>query len=283
MVDYQRVVAALNRPARSLGVLPELAALRPRLTLHVYETLPSTNQHAWTVVEQGHGAGTVVIAAQQTAGRGQRGRTWVSPPGGLYLSLVLEPNLPVSDRLLLTLATAWGVKTSLANLGIPLQLKWPNDLVSEGDKVGGILVESRLGTSATETTAASIPCLKTVVVGLGLNWDNPLPAAAKSVRQLLPDPASAGLDSLEDLAAIAVRGLLQGYDYWQHRGTDALVRAYQQSLSHLGRSIIVDGHSGQVAGVSSTGELTVNMGGGDTDQKITRTFKPGEIRLGYNI
>ncbi len=87
-MEHRRIIEALNRPAVNLGVLPELAALRPQLTVHVFDTLASTNRSAWELVAQGLGAGTVVIARQQTAGRGQWGRTWVSAEGGLYLSLV---------------------------------------------------------------------------------------------------------------------------------------------------------------------------------------------------
>jgi biotin-[acetyl-CoA-carboxylase] ligase BirA-like protein len=172
MLDAQRLTRALAASPAELGLLPEVASLRPDFQLHLYEQLPSTNETAWQLIDQGGGAGTVVIAAAQTAGRGQWGRTWVSPPGGLYLSLVLEPELPLPESSLLTLTSAWGIATSLGNLGLPLQIKWPNDLVSQGRKIGGILTESRLAHSPTPGHA---PQLQQVVIGVGLNWDNPLP------------------------------------------------------------------------------------------------------------
>ncbi|MEO0377981.1 MAG: biotin--[acetyl-CoA-carboxylase] ligase, partial [Cyanobacteria bacterium P01_A01_bin.17] len=144
MIDYQCLNTALARSSSALGILPELAALRPDLQIHLYDQLPSTNQTAWQLIDQGYGAGTVVIAGEQTAGRGQWGRTWASPPGGLYLSLVLEPEMPLHHSNLLTLASAWGMAASLNNLAIPIQIKWTNDLISSASKVGGILTESRL-------------------------------------------------------------------------------------------------------------------------------------------
>ena len=278
-MEHWRIVEALNRPAKALGVLPELANLRPQFAITIFETLASTNQTAWDLVDQGASAGTVVIAQQQSAGRGQWGHTWMSAAGGLYLSLVLEPTLTIADANWLTLASAWGIATSLANLGIPIELKWPNDLVSQGRKVGGILTETRLAASDTSSTEAA-RAIQTVVIGIGINWLNPLPPKAVSLKQLLPDSPLEGLKGLEDLAAIALRGLLQGYQYWQYKGTPAMTLAYHRKLSNMGQIITVDGHLGKVLGVSSKGNLSVSLS--HKERKFTRSFQPGEITLGYN-
>ncbi|MEM6838422.1 MAG: biotin--[acetyl-CoA-carboxylase] ligase [Cyanobacteria bacterium P01_C01_bin.120] len=274
-MDYQNLINALSRAACQLGVLPELAALRPQFQIHLYDELSSTNQTAWQLVEQGKGAGTVVIARQQRAGKGQWGRTWISPPGGLYLSLVLAPALPLAQAQLLTLTSAWGIATSLKNLGVSIQIKWPNDLVSQGRKVGGILTESRM-IEQSETGAH----LQWVIIGVGLNWDNPLPQNACSVRQLLPDGSIASVNTLEDLAAIVLRGIWQGFHYWQQQGDQRFIDAYQQKLACRGKKISVSGHPAVVEGVSINGDLLVNLSrdGGN----LIRLLKPGEIRLGYN-
>lgn len=97
--------------------------------------------------------GTVLVSTRQRAGQGQHGRVWHSEPGGLYLSVWLgSPPLHYS-LLELTLALGWGIAGRLRqNLGIPLRLKWPNDLVVVDEqrpdsllKLGGILVQSRFG------------------------------------------------------------------------------------------------------------------------------------------
>ncbi|RZM74683.1 biotin--[acetyl-CoA-carboxylase] ligase [Leptolyngbya iicbica] len=277
MLDAQRITQALTGSAAELGLQAEVASLRPDFQLHLYEQLPSTNETAWQLIDQGSGAGTVVIAARQTAGRGQWGRTWVSPPGGLYLSLVLEPELPLPQSFLLTLTSAWGIATSLTNLGAPIQIKWPNDLVSQQRKVGGILTESRLVKSPT---AGDAPQLQQVVVGVGLNWDNPLPDNAISVRELWPEPSVPRVKTLEALAAIALRGILQGLYYWQQQGNAAFVNAYTQKLAHQGKTVTVDGHTARVEGVSLQGELIVSVQ--HEGKNFVRSLKPGEIRLGYN-
>lgn len=273
-----RVIEALKRSPQALGVLPELVALRPTFDIHVYESLASTNQEAWHFVDQGAGAGTVVIAQSQTAGRGQWGRTWASEPGGLYLSLVLEPELAIADAALLTLMSTWGVVTALERLGAKLQIKWPNDLIYHGQKVGGILTESRIGPALS--CKPSELRLRHAVVGIGLNWDNPLPANAVSLRQLLPDHEVAPVKDLADLAAIALRGIHQGYHYYQQRGRTAFLVAYQHKLSHLGKSIVVNGHTAVVKGVSNSGDLVIEIH--KNGQKTIQSLKPGEISLGYN-
>lgn len=280
-MQYPRLLEALDQPAHALGVLPDLASLRPQFHIHLYEVLASTNDTAWQLINDGEGsAGTVVIAQQQKAGRGQWGRTWVSAQGGLYLSLVLEPELTIAQSTLLTLASAWGVATSLSNLGMPLQVKWPNDLVHSDRKVGGILAESRISPLSAQGKSANSQ-IRWSVVGIGLNWDNPLPEGAVSLRQLLPDDSSIGLKSLEDLAAIVLRGLLQGYYYWQQQGDLAFINAYQQRLACLGKKVNVDGHSSLVEGVTATGNLVISKP--QVGFEVKQSFKPGEISLGYNV
>ena len=277
IVQYHRLVSALARPASELGSLPEFASLRPQLQLHLYDELPSTNATTWQLVDQGAGAGTVVIARQQTAGKGQWGRSWASPVGGLYLSLVLEPDMALAHKHLLTLTSAWGVAVSLENLGISLQIKWPNDLVSQGRKVGGILTESRIRAA---TSAIATPHIHQAVVGLGLNWDNPVPPTALSVRQLLPDWSASPVKTLEDLAAIALRGILQGYYYRQQYGDRAFVEAYQQRMAYRGKNVSLGGHPAVIEGVSLTGDLVTRST--QAGQEFAQSLKPGEISLGYN-
>jgi BirA family biotin operon repressor/biotin-[acetyl-CoA-carboxylase] ligase len=277
-ISREKIHQVLQGSSEALGVLPELAAVRPRFSLHVYNTLPSTNREAWHLIDGGHGAGTVVIAEQQTAGRGQRGRQWVSEPGGLYLSLVLEPDCAIADAALITCASAWGVAIALENLGIPLQLKWPNDFVSHGRKVGGILTESRLGRSSG---APQDRVLRQVVVGIGLNWQNPLPENGQSLYALLPDPVQTSLKSLEALAAIALRGIIQGYQYWQWQGTRSLMTAYEQKLHNFGKPVTIDGHSAIVVGVSLQGELAISYPQAEFSR--FQYLKPGDKSLGYNV
>lgn len=97
--------------------------------IHIYDELASTNQTLWQLIHQGAKAGTVAIARQQSAGKGQRGHQWVSAIGGLYLSLALEPDLPVQQAPHLILSAVCGVALALRSCHVPVLIKWPNDLV----------------------------------------------------------------------------------------------------------------------------------------------------------
>ena len=138
-------------------------ALPEGFRLHRYETLGSTNDEAKALARAGAPEGTLVWAGEQTAGRGRRGRIWLSPPGNLYLSLVMRPAGAPSRAAQLGFVAALGLGDALAALAGPalhLRYKWPNDLLANGRKFAGILLESE--TSANDS-------VDFVVVGIGVN------------------------------------------------------------------------------------------------------------------
>jgi BirA family biotin operon repressor/biotin-[acetyl-CoA-carboxylase] ligase len=125
------------------------------------DQIPSTNAYALRLAEQGAPQETVIWARTQTAGRGQYNRQFACPPGGLYFSLIIQPDLPISRLSLVTLAAGVGCCCSLEQICsvVPL-LKWPNDLYIHGSKLGGIL---------TETLPFKKKQKATVIIGVGLN------------------------------------------------------------------------------------------------------------------
>lgn len=138
--------------------------------IHRLDIVGSTQDEAHRLAAAGTPAGTAVIAVRQTAGRGSRGRTWESPAGGLWLSMISRPAAGAGIELLSVragLATAAALE-SLRGLP-PVELKWPNDVLLEGRKVGGILCEARWQGDT----------LAWVAVGIGLNVQNQAPAAGR--------------------------------------------------------------------------------------------------------
>lgn len=253
---------------------PELGGLRPRFQVQWVAETGSTNQDLLAQMTTGAAAGTVLIAATQRSGRGQWGRQWQSAAGGLYLSLGLRPEMSVQRSLYLTLASAWGLATSLENLGIPAQVKWPNDLVVQGRKLGGILVETRV--QGDQVLVAT--------VGLGLNYANPVPPTGISLAQLLnlPDFPTHPLNSLEGVVAVALYGLMQGYHVWQRQGDQAFLALYQQRMTHLGQSVMVHHQTGTVVGLASSGNLSVRIASDGMNAPLEVEVQPGEVTLGYN-
>jgi BirA family biotin operon repressor/biotin-[acetyl-CoA-carboxylase] ligase len=133
--------------------------------LHWYATVGSTNDIATELASKGAPSGTVVAADTQTAGRGRLGRGWVSPAGrNLYFSVVLRPQMDIKDAPLITLMCAVEAAVAIKRVtDAEVGLKWPNDLQLHGKKLGGILVESRIGSKGLEF----------IIAGLGVNVNSP--------------------------------------------------------------------------------------------------------------
>ena len=108
-----------------------------------FEETDSTNTRAKALAEEGAPEGTLVVAEKQNAGKGRRGRGWSSPPGsGIWMSVILRPDMEPSRASMLTLVAALGVSEGISRVtGIMPGIKWPNDLVLSGKKICGILTE----------------------------------------------------------------------------------------------------------------------------------------------
>jgi len=172
------------------------------------ERIGSTNDEARRLARAGAAAGTVVWAKEQTAGRGRRGRLWVSPPGNLYLSLVARPGGRAAEAAQLGFVAALGLGdaiTELAGPALPLCYKWPNDVLVRGRKLAGILLES-------ETSDGG--AVDFVVIGIGVN----IVVRPENVEY----PATSLVD--EGVAAITPAALLHAfahhYDVWAARWRD---------------------------------------------------------------
>ncbi len=118
-----------------------LSYLDCNLPVYCHDSLPSTNDMAKELARQGTAQGTLVIAGTQTKGRGMRGRSFISPEGGLYMSLVVDGG-GILPGLLTTLAAVAAVRAVRETSGHVLGIKWVNDLLLEGKKAGGILTEA---------------------------------------------------------------------------------------------------------------------------------------------
>lgn len=242
----------------------------PEFSLHVFETLPSTNQKLWQLLKTGIDSPAVVITTEQTAGKGQWGRVWQSSPGGLYLSVSLTTNLTVSDSLPLTIASAWGIATALRQKQIPVVLKWPNDLILNGRKLGGILTETHIHNQK----------ITQVVIGVGINWSNAVPHSAINLQSFYQQQSSPEITSLEQLAAITLTGILSGNQTYLHEGLKELLPSYLELLINQGCSVTIDGLPGKVIGVSSNGQLRIRLHSPGATTEIL--CPPGTISLGYD-
>lgn len=132
-------------------------------TIIRFDSLPSTNTEAARQASKGAREGLCVVSREQTAGRGRRERTWVSPKdSGLYFSVVLRPQLEPREWPLITLAAAVAVRDALEEAcALQTDIKWPNDLLASGRKLCGILAETVEGGAG-----------RAVILGIGINLNN---------------------------------------------------------------------------------------------------------------
>ncbi len=153
----------MNGPALGAAITAALRTQRLGRPLTVRTRTVSTMDDARAAVRAGAGHGAVVLAEEQTGGRGRLGRPFVSPPGGLYMTVVLDPPAASAEAWRCGFAAALAARDALCAAGAPdVEFDWPNDLVVGPHKVGGILMELL----APEAAGAAGPVL---LLGVGLN------------------------------------------------------------------------------------------------------------------
>lgn len=213
-------------------------------------TTASTNDDVKALARAGAAEGTVVLASEQTGGRGRLGRAWSSPPGGVYLSVLMRPRLAVHESPPLALVCALGVALGAERLGVSPSLKWPNDVLLDGGKLAGVLLE----------VSAEADALEWVVAGVGVNVRPPAERAGGASYlgdKLAPTP------QLARVAAAVLDGMAEAYAAFSAGGFAAVREAYSARLAMIGDEVVVrDRNGAEVAagvarGVDEWGRLLV--------------------------
>jgi BirA family biotin operon repressor/biotin-[acetyl-CoA-carboxylase] ligase len=231
------------------------AASATRWRIERHETLPSTNDRAIAAAAAGEAPGLVVLAREQTAGRGRAGRPWVSRRGNLFCSVLL-PAGAVPPGGAASLLVGLAAHDALAGLVPPphaLRLKWPNDLLVGGAKLGGVLVES--GATAGGATW--------LVAGIGAN----LAAAPEGLgRPATSLAALGGAATPEEVAAALAAALAARLAGFAASGMPWLIEAWSARALPEGTAMTVEGGSGRLsgryAGLDGDGALLLATGEG---------------------
>ncbi|MEM6614007.1 MAG: biotin--[acetyl-CoA-carboxylase] ligase [Cyanobacteria bacterium P01_C01_bin.72] len=261
---YQKSWRSINQEREILAIdLPK------PISLSVFDSLPSSNTQLWQLLDSGAEFPLGAIALQQTAGKGQWGHTWVSNAGGLYLSVGLNLDLAMDHYPHLVMATVWGIATMLRQQQLPITIKWFNDLILEHRKLGGIKIETRNQNDR----------LSKAVVGVGINWRNNVPQTGINLQSYYQSANITGINSLEELTAIAASGILLGYRYYLAVGIDKLLSKYLEILGSLGKQVDLNGCLGEAVGVTTAGKLRVKLRSPGATTEIA--LSPGQISLGY--
>lgn len=233
------------------------------------ESVGSTNDEAARLARMGAKHGTIVIAERQKSGRGRDGRTWESPPGGLYMSAVLRPPMPVVDVPPMTLAIGIGLCDAVRTTGAPAVLKWPNDVLVADRKLAGVLVEAQSQGGKLES----------VIIGIGVNVDlsgGELPDAVAGTAITLAEAAGTTIDRhafLERMLAHVERWM----DRYVSNGLEAVIPAWQERMAvGLNARATVDGEpmTGCVTGLDVDGALLLR----DDDGNVHRV-RSGDVEV----
>jgi BirA family biotin operon repressor/biotin-[acetyl-CoA-carboxylase] ligase len=242
-------------PPLDVALLGEaLRDSRLGMPLIYFPSLDSTNSHAFELAREGAAEGTLIMTDDQTAGRGRIGRTWKSLPGQqLAFSLVLRPTFPAH---FLVMAAAVAVADAVSGVtGLPADIKWPNDVLVQGRKVCGILIETSEGFA---------------VLGIGINANGSLaddPELGARATTLAQERGA--VVSREALAAEVLRGLDRIYTALMSGGAAAqedLRDIWRARLVTLGRPVTLRQGEATVAGVAedvdADGALLLRLGSG---------------------
>ncbi len=206
-----------------------------------YPVLASTNDHAKELARRGAPEGTTILAEEQSGGRGRLGRSWHSPRGGLWFSVVLRPPLPSARAPeAVFVAGVAGVEALISHPGIQVGIKWPNDFVWHGRKLGGILTE----------VAGELDRINHLVVGMGLNvnldprdFPAQLRTGVTSVREIAGENVSRS-----ELLRRLLAALERWYLVWLEQGFAPVLAAWKRHNACLDRRLRVSTPEGELVG-----------------------------------
>ena len=256
---------------RGLSVPPRNEALEQRLAgawgpVFAYEQLGSTMEIAHELAAEGAPEGSLVFARRQEQGRGRLGRTWASPEGGAYFSLILRPLRSPGEAPQLALVAGLAAAEAVNKLtGLYPSIRWPNDLLLEGKKLAGILTESRNGA---------------VVLGIGINV-TPRPEDLPDTATSLAAAGRAGKEDASFCCRLTVEvchRLKARYEAWSEQGFAPIRDALRPWIGLFGHPVHItagsDYFEGTAQDVDERGRLVVRL-----DSGIQRAFEVGEVTL----
>jgi BirA family transcriptional regulator, biotin operon repressor / biotin---[acetyl-CoA-carboxylase] ligase len=232
------------------------------------DCVTTTMDEAFQLGLQGASEGTVICTESQTKGRGRLGRHWISPKHkGVYLSLILRPELPPAEVAILTLLAAVALSEAIGHVaGLIPQIKWPNDILLNQRKLAGILTELNAETDR----------VKFVVIGIGLNVNTP--------KHLLPDTAtSLKVETSRTFSRVRVmqdilRSLERWYGTLQKEGPAPILQQWRQRAITLGQRIHFSDPAGRIDGyafdLDNDGSLLIRTDSGEIIKKVS-----GDVRI----
>ncbi|GIW47668.1 MAG: biotin--[acetyl-CoA-carboxylase] ligase [Deltaproteobacteria bacterium] len=243
-------------------------------TIYSFTEVGSTNEVAFELARNGAPHGTVVIADSQTRGKGRLDRKWISPPGvNLYMSAVFRPEIPAREAPIITLVSSIAVLEAVKAEGVEGVIKWPNDVIVDGKKVAGVLMEMQPSGDNVDF----------IVMGIGVNINmtrQMMEAEMKEVAKIatsLKEVTGRDIDRVKFSA-----GLINLLELWYKRflkeGKNAIIREWMERWGAKNRRVEVSfngrGFTGVAIGVDENGYLIVRKDDGTVEKVIA-----GDVNL----
>jgi BirA family biotin operon repressor/biotin-[acetyl-CoA-carboxylase] ligase len=212
---------------------------------YYFDSIDSTQNQALKMSEDSSNDGTIIIAAKQTGGKGRLGRRWISPKGGIWFSIILQPKFDISITTLFPIASSLALSYAIEKtFKIKPELKWPNDLTIKGKKVAGMLVDVSLESNKIES----------LVLGVGINFD----VDVKQIEKTLKDtPNFYGVASLsEQKIKIKPKILVQTfllelekiYELLNKKQTKSIISDWTKRSSTIGKKVELNTVEGKIKG-----------------------------------
>lgn len=223
-----------------------------------HRTIGSTNERARELAEEGAPEGTIVVSEEQKVGKGRLGREWVSPEGGIWMSLVLRPEVHPSEAPVLTLCGGVAVATAIRGIGLEATLKWPNDVLVQDLKVCGLLTEM----------SGDMDRVTYIVMGFGVNANfrsSDLPEPVRAQATTLLDARGSPVDRKALVSSI----LAEFESLYLKGGTGAIIERWKDLTSTIGKRVRMTTPRGTIEGlakdVGPDGALVVELDSGDLE------------------
>lgn len=233
----------------------------------------STNSIAKFLANHSAEDGTVLISEIQTKARGRSGKKWEAPDGGIWMSLILRPQVPPARIGLITLATGVAIAKSIRSLGLDAKIKWPNDVLIHGDKISGVLTEVN----------ATFNEIDWIVVGIGIDSNISLEDFSEDIRPgttTLTEELPAEIDENE-LIAIFLNEFEEVYKLYKDGEVEAILKDWRELSDTIGKYVNITQTGGRitqgyVVGINNEGSLIIERQDGALEKIISGELRTAE-------
>ena len=212
---------------------------------YYFDSIDSTQNQAMKMANDPKNNGAIIIAEKQTGGKGRSGRKWISPKGGIWLSVILHPKFDISITTLFPIASSLALSYAIEKIcKINPELKWPNDLTIKGKKVAGMLVDASFESNRIEN----------LVLGVGINFKIDVKKIEKILKKTPNYYGVASLNKDGDAIALVQCFLLElekMYELLNTKQTTKIIAEWTKRSSTIGKEVEIDTVNGKIKGKAS--------------------------------